>query len=404
MTDKHTISPMTVLACGALILAISLGIRHGFGLWLQPMSLDNGWGREVFSFAIAVQNLVWGIAQPFTGSIADRFGAGRSIMVGAALYAAGLLLMAVSSTPGMVVLSAGFLIGFGLSGTTFAIVFGAVSRALPPEKRSLGMGIAGAVGSAGQFIMLPGSMALISGLGWAAALVAIAGIAALMVPLATTLSEKQAVARQPTDITVRAALGEACRHPGFRLLSFGYFVCGFQVVFIGLHLPAFLVDRGMAPETGMTVLALVGLFNIAGSLLAGYLGGRFPKPALLALIYAARGIVIALFAFLVPITSASAYVFGMAMGFLWLSTVPLTNGVVATVFGVRNMAMLGGMAFLFHQVGAFLGGWLGGYLFDRTGSYDLVWAICIGLSVVATLLNLPIKERPIARLREAPTA
>jgi MFS family permease len=401
MTRQTAISPTTVLTCGAIILAISLGIRHGFGLFLQPMSLDNGWGREVFSLAIAIQNLLWGIAQPFTGSIADRFGAGRAIMVGAVLYVAGLLLMAVSSTPGMLTLSAGFLIGFGLSGTTFSIVFGAVSRALPPEKRSLGMGIAGAVGSAGQFIMLPGSMALISGFGWAVALVAIGGIAALMVPLATALRERQAIARQPTDISVRAALAEAYRHPGFRLLSFGYFVCGFQVVFIGLHLPAYLVDRGMSPETGMIVLALIGLFNIVGSLLAGYLGGRFPKPAILAVLYALRGIVIATFAFLVPVTATSAYVFGIVMGFLWLATVPLTNGVVATVFGVRNMAMIGGVAFVFHQVGAFLGGWLGGYLFDRTGSYDAVWAICIGLSVIATLLNVPIKERPIARLREA---
>jgi MFS family permease len=401
MTRQTTISSTTVLTCGAIILAISLGIRHGFGLFLQPMSFDNGWGREVFSLAIAIQNLIWGIAQPFTGSIADRFGAGRAIMVGAVLYVAGLLLMAVSNTPGMLTLSAGFLIGFGLSGTTFSIVFGAVSRALPPEKRSLGMGIAGAVGSAGQFIMLPGSMALISGFGWAVALVAIGGIAALMVPLATALRERHAVARQPTDISVRAALAEAYRHPGFRLLSFGYFVCGFQVVFIGLHLPAYLVDRGMSPETGMIVLALIGLFNIVGSLLAGYLGGRFPKPAILAVLYALRGVVIATFAFLVPVTAASAYVFGIVMGFLWLATVPLTNGVVATVFGVRNMAMIGGVAFVFHQVGAFIGGWLGGYLFDRTGSYDAVWAICIGLSVIATLLNVPIKERPVARLREA---
>ncbi len=401
MTGKTTISPTTVLTCGALILALSLGIRHGFGLWLQPMSVDHGWGREVFAFAIAVQNLIWGVTQPFTGSIADRFGAGRAILVGAVLYVAGLMLMAASNTPGLLTLSAGFLIGFGLSGTTFSIVFGAVSRALPPEKRSLGMGIAGAVGSAGQFIMLPGSMALISGFGWAVALVVIGAIAALMVPLSLGLRERQAIARQPTDISVRAALAEAYRHNGFRLLSFGYFVCGFQVVFIGVHLPAFLVDRGLAPEAGMTVLALVGLFNIAGSLMAGYLGGRYPKPMLLAAIYTVRGIAIALFVFVVPISAASAYVFGIAMGFLWLGTVPLTNGVVATVFGVRNMAMIGGVAFFFHQVGSFLGGWLGGYVFDRTGSYDSVWAICIGLSVIATLLNLPIKERPIARLREA---
>jgi len=401
MTGTTRLTPTVVLACGAIILAIALGIRHGFGLFLQPMSVDNGWGREVFSFAIAIQNIIWGATQPFTGMIADRYGAGRAILVGAILYVAGLLLMAVSSTPGMLTLSAGFLIGFGLAGTTFSIVFGAVSRALPPEKRSMGMGIAGAVGSFGQFVMLPGAMALISWFGWAVALVALGAVAALMVPLSTALFEKSATARQPTDISVRAALGEAFRHRGFWLLSFGYFVCGFQVIFIGLHLPAFLVDRGLPPATGMTVLALVGLFNIAGSFLAGYLGGRYPKPALLAAVYAARGVAIAAFAFWLPITTATAYAFGIAMGFLWLSTVPLTNGVVATVFGVRNMAMLGGIVFLFHQVGAFLGSWLGGYLFDRTGSYDVVWMLCIGLSVMATALNVPIKERPVARLQGA---
>jgi MFS family permease len=401
MTGKTRLTPTVVLACGAIILAIALGIRHAFGLFLQPMSVDYGWGREVFSFAIAIQNILWGAAQPFTGMLADRFGAGRTILVGAILYVAGLLLMAVSSTPGMLTLSAGFLIGFGLAGTTFSIVFGAVSRALPPEKRSMGMGIAGAVGSFGQFVMLPGAMTLMSGFGWAVALVALGAVAALMVPLSTALFEKNAIARQPTDISVRAALGEAFRHRGFWLLSFGYFVCGFQVIFIGLHLPAFLVDRGMPPATGMTVLALVGLFNIAGSFLAGYLGGRYPKPALLAAVYAVRGIAIAAFAFWLPITTATAYAFGIAMGFLWLSTVPLTNGVVATVFGVRNMAMLGGIVFLFHQVGAFLGSWLGGYLFDRTGSYDVVWMLCIGLSVMATALNVPIKERPVARLQGA---
>lgn len=399
MIDKSHVSPGVVLACGALILALSLGIRHGFGLFLQPMSVDNGWGREVFSFAIAVQNIVWGAAQPFTGMLADRYGAGRTILVGAVLYVVGLMLMAVSSTPGMLALSAGFLIGFGLAGTTFSIVFGAISRALPPAKRSLGMGIAGAVGSFGQFVMLPGAMSLISGFGWAVALVALGAVGALMVPFATALLERNAVQRQPTDIPVRAALDEAFRHRGFWLLGFGYFVCGFQVVFIGVHLPAYLVDRALPATTGMTVLALIGLFNIAGSFLAGYLGGRFPKPALLAIVYAARGVAIAAFAFWLPVTAASAYTFGIAMGFLWLATVPLTNGVVATVFGVRNMAMIGGVVFFFHQAGAFLGGWLGGSFYDRTGSYDVVWMICIGLSVMATLINLPIKERPVARLQ-----
>lgn len=390
----------TILAAGATILALSLGIRHGFGLFLQPMSIANGWGREEFALAIAVQNLVWGAAQPFTGMLADRYGACRTILAGAAFYVVGLLAMAQAATPFQLSLGAGVLIGLGLSGTSFAVVFGAVSRAVPPEKRSLAMGIASAIGSFGQFAMVPGTLSLISGLGWSAALVALAALALIMIPLAGAFaagSDASDPGGGPLQ-TTREAMAEALAHRGFWLLSFGFFVCGFQVVFIAVHLPAYLFDKQLSLAVGTTVLALVGLFNIAGTYLAGLLGGRMAKPLLLTMIYALRAVAIALFV-LLPISPWSAYAFGIVMGLLWLSTVPLTNGVVLTVFGIRNMSMLAGTVFLFHQIGAFFGGWLGGYLYDATGSYDTVWLIAIGLSIVAALLNLPIREVPVARLK-----
>jgi len=323
-----------VLLGSALILALSLGVRHGFGLFLPPMSAQFGWGREVFAFAIALQNLIWGLAQPFTGALADRFGAARVVIVGGILYAAGLILMGMSDSLMTLSLSAGLLIGIGLSGTSFSVILGVVGRALPAQKRSMGMGIASAAGSFGQFAML----------------------------------------------------------------SFGFFVCGFQVVFIGIHLPAYLVDQHLPATVGTTVLALIGLFNIFGTYTAGWLGGRMSKPRLLTSLYLARAVVIVLFLW-APVTQFSAYLFGMSMGFLWLSTVPLTNGTVATMFGVRNLSMLGGIVFLFHQLGAFLGGWLGGVVYDRTGSYDLIWQVSILLSLLAAALNWPVRERPVARLQ-----
>lgn len=389
----------TMLCCGAAVLFLSLGVRHGFGLFLQPMSIDNGWGREVFAFAIALQNLLWGVAQPFAGALADRFGAAKAVATGGALYVCGLLLMAVSTTPWLLDLGAGLLIGLGLSGTSFTIVFAAVSRAVPPERRSLAMGITSAVGSLGQFLMVPGTLGLISWFGWSMALVVLAGLAAVMVPLAQALVEQPALHHGEPDITLSQALREALAHRGYWLLSFGFFVCGFQVVFIAVHLPAFLSDRGLSIEVGTMALALVGLFNIAGTYLAGLWGGRYSKPKLLAGIYAARAVVIGLFAFALPVTAWSAYAFGALMGLLWLGTVPLTNGTVAAIFGVRNMSMLTGVVFLFHQVGAFLGGWLGGSVYDRTGSYDTVWIAAIGLSLAAALLNVPLREKPVARLR-----
>ncbi len=392
-----------ILLGASLILALSLGIRHGFGLFLAPMSGDFGWGREVFAFAIALQNLVWGLAQPFTGAVADRFGARRVIVLGGLLYAAGLALMALSDTPWSLSLSAGVLIGIGLSGTSFSVLLGVVGRALPPEQRSLGMGIAAAAGSFGQFIMLPGSLGLISLLGWSSALLALGLLVALIAPLALLVRDRPQPAPSGSEQSLGEALREAAGHSGFWLLALGFFVCGFQVVFIGVHLPSYLVDQGLPAGVGTTVLALVGLFNVFGTYAAGWLGGRLSKPRLLTALYLARTVVIVLFISL-PLSSASAYAFGIAMGLLWLSTVPLTNGTVATLFGVRNLSMLGGIVFLFHQIGSFLGGWLGGYLYDHTGSYDLVWQLSILFGLMAAALNWPVREQPVARLRQARVA
>ena len=386
-----------VLLGSALILALSLGVRHGFGLFLPPMSAQFGWGREVFAFAIALQNLIWGLAQPFTGALADRFGAAKVVMVGGVLYAVGLLLMGLSDSPLSLSISAGLLIGMGLSGTSFSVILGVVGRALPPEKRSMGMGIASAAGSFGQFAMLPGTLGLIGWLGWSTALLVLGLLVAMIVPLVSMLKDRP-MPNLGGEQTLKEALCEACSHSGFWLLAFGFFVCGFQVVFIGIHLPAYLVDQHLPATVGTTVLALIGLFNIFGTYTAGWLGGRMSKPRLLTGLYLARGVVIVLFLW-APVTQFSAYLFGMAMGFLWLSTVPLTNGTVATMFGVRNLSMLGGIVFLFHQLGAFLGGWLGGVVYDQTGSYELIWQVSIVLSVMAAVLNWPVRERPVARLQ-----
>ncbi|MCW2101451.1 UNVERIFIED_ORG: nitrate/nitrite transporter NarK [Pseudomonas psychrophila] len=386
-----------VLLGSALILALSLGVRHGFGLFLPPMSAQFGWGREVFAFAIALQNLIWGLAQPFTGALADRFGAAKVVIVGGVLYAVGLVLMGMSDSLLTLSLSAGLLIGIGLSGTSFSVILGVVGRALPPEKRSMGMGIASAAGSFGQFAMLPGTLGLIGWLGWSSALLVLGLLVAMIVPLVSMLKDRPAPSLGGEQ-TLKEALREACTHSGFWLLAFGFFVCGFQVVFIGIHLPAYLVDQHLPATVGTTVLALIGLFNIFGTYTAGWLGGRMSKPRLLTALYLARAVVIVVFLW-APLSQFSAYLFGMAMGFLWLSTVPLTNGTVATMFGVRNLSMLGGIVFLFHQLGAFLGGWLGGVVYDQTGSYELIWQGSIVLSLLAAALNWPVRERPVARLQ-----
>ncbi len=395
-----------VLIAGSLIMALTLGTRHAFGLFLQPISMDAGWGRETFAFAIALQNLVWGAAQPFTGMLSDRLGAGKVILVGAILYAGGLALMSIPQDAFFFSMTAGVLIGLGLSGTTMPIVFGAISRAMPPEKRSMAMGISMAVGSFGQFAMLPIVLGLLDGFGWQAALLILSAIAALMLPISFALREDtraNATVDPDDNLTVREALREAFAERDFWLLFFGFFACGFQVVFIAVHLPAFLADEGMAPGVSTTVLALIGLFNIAGAYLAGLWGGRGNKPHMLVWLYLGRAAAILAFISL-PVSPWSAYAFGIIMGFFWLSTVPLTNGIVASIFGVRNMAMLGGFVFFGHQLGSFAGGWMGGWIYDSTGSYDAAWWLAIGLSLIAAALNAPIRELSMANRRSESAA
>lgn len=383
-----------LLLSSSILLALSLGVRHAFGLFLPPMSQEFGWGREVFAFAIALQNLIWGLAQPFVGAFADRYGLKPTVLITAIAYCCGLLLMAWADTPTSLFLSAGLLIGFGLSGTSFAVLLSAIGRSVPAEKRSMAMGIASAAGSFGQFAMLPGTLGLIEWLGWSMALIVCAGLILLLLPLIPFLNEQPVHNALHRSTSLKHTLYLAWQHKPFWWLSLGFFVCGFQVVFIGIHIPAYLIDHQLSAQTGTTVLALVGLFNIAGTWLAGWLGGHYQKTKLLALLYVARCVVISLFVFL-PLTELSAYLFGIGMGLLWLSTVPLTNGTIATLFGVQHLSMLAGIVFFFHQVGSFLGGWLGGWVYDHSGSYTLVWQISIVLSAIAAVLNWPIREAPI---------
>jgi predicted MFS family arabinose efflux permease len=392
-------TPTLVLICAGIILTLALGTRQTFGLFLQPMSSELGWGRGHYSFALALSNLIWGIAQPFFGAWADKRGAGRVVAVCGLLYAAGLALMPFSTTPLMLDLSAGLLIGLGLSGVSFGIILGVVGRAFPPERRSFALGIASSGGSFGQFLMLPFGQLLISSFGWQVALMALAGTILATVPLATAMVEARRPAAQDAAKTqsLSSALREAGRHVGFWYLTAGFFVCGFQVAFISVHLPAYLLDVKMSPAVGATALALIGLFNIGGSFAAGYLGGRFSKKYLLSSIYFLRAGIVGLFV-LFPVTPLSVYLFAAGIGFLWLGTVPLTNGLVGQIFGVRYVSTLFGIVFFSHQVGSFTGVWLGGYLFDATGSYTVVWVASIALAVLAGIINLPIDERPIERL------
>ncbi len=392
---------MVALMCGSAVLFISLGIRHSFGLFLQPASAAHGWGRETFGFAIAVQNIVWGVSQPFVGMLADRFGAMRLTATGALLYAAGLVVMARVNDPFLFTIGTGVVIGLALACASFSVIFGTISRLVAPEQRSMALGIVASVGSFGQFVILPFALLLIQQLEWSGALLVYAAMCLLLVPLALGLREKRdAGASGPPGLNVRDALKQAFAMRDFWLLTIGFFACGFQVVFIGTHLPAYLADKGLPAYVATTVLALIGLFNVAGTYYSGMLGGRHRKPLLLMYIYLARAVAIAAFLF-VPISAISAYGFGMAMGLLWLSTVPLTNGTVASVWGVKNMSMLGGIVFMSHQLGSFLGSWLGGLLYDRTGNYDIAWGIAIGVSFFAALLHWPISEEAAAK-RHAP--
>jgi MFS family permease len=393
-----TLSITQVLVCGAAIVTLSMGIRHGFGLWLQPVTQSQGWTRETFAFAIAIQNLAWGLSGIFAGMLADRYGAFKVIVGGAVLYALGLLGMAQSTTPLMFTATAGVLIGMAQAGTTYAVIYGVIGRNVSADKRSWAMGIAAAAGSFGQFLMVPTEGFLISHFGWQEALMILGFAALIMIPLSWGLREPGFLSGAPAtrEQSILQALKEAFKYPSFQLLMAGYFVCGFQVVFIGVHMPSYLRDKGLSPQVASYALALIGLFNVFGTYAAGVLGQRMQKKNILAFIYLARAVVISVF-LVAPLTPMSVYIFSSVMGLLWLSTVPPTNATVAQIFGVKHLSMLSGFVFFSHQIGSFMGVWLGGFLYDRTGSYDIVWYIAIALGVLAALVNLPIKEAAITR-------
>jgi len=392
----------TVLLASGLVLTLAMGVRHGFGFWLQPISQAHGWTRETYSLAMALQNLMWGVFGPFAGMAADRFGTARVVIAGALLYVGGLLWMALVNEPTLFALGSGMLIGGALACTAFGAVSGIIGRTAPDEKRSWAFGISSAASSIGQFTMMPVEQQLISHTGWQAAFFILAALVALvMLPMAFGLRELPTQKASGPQQSIIAATREAFSHRPFQLLLAGYFVCGFQLVFIGVHMPSYLKDKGLLDQNvAVMALALIGLFNIFGSYYAGKLGGFLPKRYLLSGIYITRAVVIALF-LLAPLTSWSVYVFACAMGLLWLSTVPLTNGVIAGIFGVKHMSMLAGFVFFSHQVGSFLGVWLGGYLFTLQGNYNTVWGITIALGVFAALINLPINEKAIVRAQPA---
>ena len=393
-----TLSITQVLVCGAAVVTLSMGTRHAFGLWLHPVTQAQGWTRETFALAIAIQNLTWGLAGIFSGMAADRFGAFRVVIAGGLLYALGLVGMAYSTTGLMFGITAGLMLGTAQAGTTYAVIYGVIGRNVSAERRSWAMGVAAAAGSFGQFLMVPTSGLLISSIGWQQALVALAGMSLFIIPLAWGLREPGfadgGVVHR--DQTILQALREAFNYPSFQLLMAGYFVCGFQVVFIGVHMPSYLKDKGLSPQVASYALALIGLFNVFGTYAAGALGQKFAKRKILAFIYLARSMAIVTF-LLAPLTPASVYIFSSVMGLLWLSTVPPTNAAIAGIFGVAHLSMLGGFVFFSHQIGSFMGVWLGGLLYDRTGSYDIVWYISIALGVFAALINLPVRESPISR-------
>ncbi len=406
-TSSHCASPLpwwrqtwALVGAGGIAMGLALGVRHVQGLFLLPVTLERGWSRETFAFAMALQNLVWGLSQPFTGMVADRWGAGKVVAGGLALYALGLVFMAQATTPAAFVLGAGVCIGLALSGTAFATVYGALSRLVPAERRGWALGMAGAVGGLGQFMLVPAAQGLIAGQGWGSTLMLFALALALALPLALPLREPaRSRAEGPGDaegMPLRAALREAFAHRGFWLLNLGFLACGFQLAFIGNHLPAYLLDRGLAPSHAVGALATIALTNVVGTYACGLLGARHRRKHLLAGLYLVRTAAMALFV-LLPLSPASVYLFSAAMGLLWLGTVPLTNGLVAQVFGVRYLTTLFGFVFLGHQLGSFLGVWLGGVVFEATHSYDLVWIAAMALGLASAALHAPIDDREIVR-------
>ena len=399
-TDTRFSRPLIYMLIGsAFILALSLGIRHGFGLYLVPMSHEFGWSHQVFSLAIAFQNLLWGAVQPFTGALADKYGSKLIVAGGGLLYAIGLVMMAFSSSGLMINMSLGLIIGLALSATSFPVLLSAVGRAAHPSKRSLAMGIASAAGSFGQFIMLPTTLLLLKEFGWSSALLITAILVVMIVPLAFMLKapmyvDPNAPVVAKPSMSFKEILIIAKNHKPFIWLALGFLVCGFQVVFLGIHIPGYLTDHGFSTTTGTVFLALVGLFNIVGTYTAGWLGDKYSKPKLLMGLYGLRGI--AMIAFLMlPLSTLTIYAFAMIMGLLWLSTVPLTNGIVANMFGVKYLSMLSGIVFFTHQVGSFFGGWLGGLNHDITGNYNIIWALSIALSVFGVLVHLYVNEEAI---------
>ena len=391
-------TPLLIIGFGCLISLMSFGPRSSLGFFLTPMSAANHWGRDVFAFALALQNLLWGIGQPLAGIIADRFGTGRVLCIGGLMYAAGLALMSHATSAAALDVSAGVLIGFGLSGTSFMIVLAAFGKLLPQEWRSRAFGFGTAAGSFGQFLYSPIAVALMDTFGWQQTLVIFAVCSLTVLPLSLALATPTAEGiRETAPQSLRQALGEAFAHRSYALLVLGFFTCGFQLAFITVHMPAYLVDRGLSATVGGWTLATIGLFNIVGSITSGWLGDRMPKRYLLSIIYFVRAA--AIFVFIsFPVTPFSSIAFGAIMGLMWLSTVPPTNGIIAVMFGTRWLATLAGFAFFSHQVGGFLGVLLGGIVFDRTGSYDPVWWLAILFGVLSALINMPIVEKPVARL------
>jgi MFS family permease len=400
-------TPTVIVTCGCIIALLSFGPRASLGFFLTPMSQAHGWGREVFALALALQNLLWGVGQPFAGAIADRFGTVRVMIGGALLYAVGLAVMAHATTPGLLDLSAGVLLGFGLSGCSFNVVLSAFGKLLPAHWRSLSLGAGTAAGSFGQFLFSPLSVFLIGKYGWQQALTIFAALTLLVIPLSLALAtSRPAVESVRTDAesavqSLRQALAEAIEHRSYLFLVLGFFTCGFQLAFMTVHLPAYLVDKGLSANVGGWTIAAIGLFNIVGSLMAGWLGNRMPKRYILSIIYFARALAVLVF-ISVPPSATATLIFGASFGLLWLSTVPPTSALVALMFGTRWLAMLFGFAFFSHQVGGFLGVWLGGVVFERTGSYAFVWWLSILFGVLSGIINLPIVERPVARVASVP--
>ena len=392
-------TPLIILICGCLIALVGFGPRSTLGLFLAPVTQEKGWGRDIYAFALALQMLLWGAAQPFVGGIADKFGAVRVMWIGAVLYALGLTGMSYATSQGELIISAGFLIGFGLAGTSFTVVIGAFGKLLPPSWRSLSFGIGTAASSFGQFLFSPFAVGLNQSLNWHTTLMIFAAVVLAIMPLSLALARPRELEfggpAAPTQ-SVGDALREAMSHRSYVLLILGYFTCGFQVFFITIHLPAYLVDRGLGVDIGAWTIGLIGLFNIIGSISAGYLGDKMPKRYILAAIYFLRSLAILVFIF-VPASPTTSMIFGATIGLLWLSTIPPTQALVALMFGTRWLTMLAGLAFFSHQVGGFLGVWLGGILYERTGSYDVIWYLTILFGFFAAAVNLPIVEKPVVR-------